>query len=281
MDCEGLDTLIELAIAEDIGSGDITTQAIVVDGMCYADIIAKEELVVCGNDVARKVFARIDESLVYEVLAKDGCLLSSGEKIASVSGKFASVLTAERTVLNFLQRLSGIATATRGVVEKVKGTKVQILDTRKTIPAYRTLEKYAVKTGGGKNHRFGLFDAFLIKNNHIDLLAGDVGLAIRKCRQFAPDKRLEVEVRNLSELEQAIAEAPDAILLDNMSPTEVRRMLEIIDSSVIAGVVEVEVSGGINDGNISEYASLSIDFISLGAITHSARAADISLRCRL
>ncbi len=271
--------LISLALAEDVGSGDVTTGATIQpfqEGKGL--LLAREELVVCGHEVAREVFRHINDSLKYEIIVPDGTKVEEGKVFASVVGTFASILTAERVVLNFLQRLSGVATKTRKITEQVVGTGVRILDTRKTTPGWRTLEKYAVTIGGGHNHREGLFDAVLIKNNHIDALGGDIGMAVMRCRELVePDIPIEVEVRNLRELEQALHTKPDAILLDNMSPDEVKLCVEFVRNQGVE-TVELEASGGINEANVSTYAETGINSISIGAITHSVHAADISLR---
>lgn len=271
--------LIGLAIREDIGSGDITTQATIDPNLTGSAIfLAREEFVVCGNFIAEHVFHTVDSKIKYHEVQQDGSKVFADEVIAKVSGPIGSILTAERTALNFMQRLSGISTLTAQVISQAGDTTVKILDTRKTTPGWRTLEKYAVKIGGGVNHRKGLFDAVLIKNNHIDVLAGDISLAITKCREQAPSSiKIQIEVRNRNELEAALMQTPDSILLDNMSPQETKESVDYIRKSQTKNI-EVEASGGIDLKNIKDYAQTGVNYISLGMLTHSVRAVDISLR---
>ena len=270
--------LIERALCEDISDADITTEALIPKGIQgSAKIIAREDLVVCGQKVVELVFSSLSGELVYKPEVEDGTRLSDSECIGRVSGSFAAILTAERTALNFLQRLSGIATSTNQMLKLLKSEGVDLLDTRKTTPGWRYLEKYAVSVGGGTNHREGLFDAFLIKNNHIDAFGGSIAEAIESCRKQDSSKKLEVEVRDSNELEQAIAAKPDAILLDNMSLSELRESVEKVRSSE-SPQIYLEASGGITSQTVAEVASTGVNGISTGSITHSVKASDISLR---
>ena len=274
---ENSEELIRIALREDIGSGDITTNALIDPSLqAGANLIVKESCVLCGLDVTQAVFRQVDATVKFEARAKDGDHLAPGAIAASVSGSFSSILQAERTALNFLQRMSGIATKTASVAAKLNGLQTRLLDTRKTTPGWRELEKYSVQVGGGKNHRTGLFDQILIKNNHIDALGGDVVAALRKARAAARGFTVEVEVRNETELNAAINESPDIILLDNMSPDELRRCVAIIKQS--GRTIATEASGGINETNVRSYAETGVDFVSMGALTHSVRSVDISLR---
>lgn len=268
-----LERIIKTALAEDIGSGDITTMA-TVDGETEgeADIIAKENLVVAGILIAEAVFKTVDTKIDFKALVTDGDSIRKGKTIAAVSGRVSAILTGERVALNFLQRLSGIATLTSQFVNNVKGFKVKILDTRKTTPGLRVLEKYAVRMGGGFNHRFGLCNGVLIKDNHIAAV-GSIAEAVCRAREKAPKNMLiEVEVKNLNEVKEAIIAGADVIMLDNMKPSVMKKAVEIIGRTAL-----VEASGGINLKNIREIAKTGVDFISVGALTHSARAVDISL----
>jgi len=269
--------LIRLALREDIGSGDITTNALIDPALqAGANLLVKEECIICGLEVARSVFRQVDSSITFELRAKDGDRLTPGTIAASVKGSFAAILQAERTALNFLQRMSGIATKTATVAAHLKGLSTKLLDTRKTTPGWRELEKYSVQIGGGKNHRTGLFDQILIKNNHIDALGGDITAALRKARAAARGFVVEVEVRNEAELREAINESPDIILLDNMSPEELKRCVTIIKQS--GRTIQTEASGGITEANVRAVAESGVDFVSMGALTHSVRSIDISLR---
>ncbi len=270
---ENLDLLIRLAVDEDLGSGDITSTATIdEDSFSRAHIRAKSELTLAGTKAAEKVFHAIDPTVIWNQAPKDGDALKVGDLIATVEGKTRSLLAGERTALNFLQHLSGIATQTRNFVDAAAGTKAKILDTRKTTPAYRELEKEAVRLGGGTNHRCGLYDHYLIKNNHI-ASAGSVKKAVQLALNAAADhQNVEVEVRTLEELEEAIAAHADTVMLDNMSPTDVRVAVERTE-----GRAKLEVSGNMTINRVREYASTGIDFISVGALTHSAPAADINM----
>jgi len=215
--------LVELALADDIGSGDITSDSLLPDTLLgKANILAREPIVICGQELANYVFQEVHRALCYQAAHEDGSHVLEGTVLGTVTGPLRGIFTAERIVLNFLQRLSGVATQTALIVERVKGTGVSILDTRKTTPGYRALEKYAVKIGGGKNHRVGLFDMVMIKSNHLDAFQGDICQAVRCCREtLANDIKIEVEVRDEAELKSALLAKPDAIMLDNMAPTEV------------------------------------------------------------
>jgi nicotinate-nucleotide pyrophosphorylase (carboxylating) len=272
--------LIQLAIKEDIGSGDITTDSLIRrDQRATARILAKESLIVCGNKMVETVFHQIDPQLAFRIVIEDGECADPGETIAELSGSLSSILQAERTALNFLQRLSGIATLTADVVDAVKGTDVRILDTRKTTPGWRELEKYAVRTGGGDNHRQGLFDQVLIKNNHIDALGGDAGAAVKMARERVKSGiAVEVEVRSIDELTKAAKAGPDRILFDNMTPAQLVSALLVLQTLDPQRRISTEASGGISLDNVREYAETGVHFISLGLLTHSARAVDISLR---
>ncbi len=268
--------LIRRALEEDIGPADITTLSCVPEGhLSKAIILAKESFVLAGLDVAREAFLQFDSSLVFKKGCKDGEVVSEGQAIASVEGNTRSILTVERTALNFLQKLSGIATLTRRFVEQTQGTGATVLDTRKTTPTLRILEKYAVSVGGGSNHRFGLYDGILIKDNHIRA-AGGVREAIRRVKAHASGMlKIEVEVNSLEELREALKESPHIVMLDNMPIEDVRKAVELVRQ--IAPQTEIEVSGGVSLETVGEIARAGVDYISIGALTHSARAVDISL----
>ncbi|MBI5874779.1 MAG: carboxylating nicotinate-nucleotide diphosphorylase [Deltaproteobacteria bacterium] len=265
--------IIETALAEDIGSGDITTMAVVDrNANGSAEIVAKEDIVVAGILIAEAVFKTIDAKIEFKALAEDGDNVRKGAAITAVSGRISAILTGERVALNFLQRLSGIATLTSRFVNNVKGFKVKILDTRKTTPGLRILEKYAVRMGGGFNHRFGLCDAVLIKDNHIAAI-GSIAEAVFRAREHAPkDMLIEVEAKNLDEVKEALIAGTDVIMLDNMKPSLMKQAVKIIGKAAL-----IEASGGVNLKNIREIAKTGVDFISVGALTHSAMAVDISL----
>jgi len=266
--------LIERALAEDVGSGDVTTQLTVPRdlGAC-GEFIAKQEIVVAGLPVVEEVFLVLDPSIEFQALAAEGAHVAAQTHLARVTGKASTLLAGERVALNFLQRLCGVATFTRQFVAKLAGLKTMLLDTRKTTPGLRSLEKYAVRMGGGHNHRLRLDEGILIKNNHLTL-AGGIHAAVEgaweRRRAMGSSLPIEVEVRSLVELEEAIGSGADAVLLDNMSPAEVGTCVERA-----RGRVRLEVSGGINLENIRAYAETGVDCISVGALTHSAPAADI------
>lgn len=265
--------LVRDALAEDIGSGDITTEATVPRGAKgSARLIAKEDMVVAGLFIAEKAFELLDKSSVFRPNFEDGHEVKKGAVIATVAGRLQALLTGERVALNFLQRLSGIATITREFVKRIGRSDVRLLDTRKTTPGSRMLEKYAVKTGGGYNHRFGLFDAVLIKDNHI-AASGGIQKAVRSVeRKYRGSVPVEVEVTNFKEVREAIEAGADIIMLDNMDAEKIRKSLKIIKKRAL-----VEVSGGVTLGNVRELAATGVDFISVGALTHSARSVDISM----
>jgi len=265
--------LIELSLAEDIGSGDITTQSLITPQVrARGRIIAKSELVVAGLELVRAVFHYLDPGLGFSVRQGDGSRVRGGELIAEVEGKAQAILTGERTALNFLQRLSGIATLTAHYVSLIEGYEVELLDTRKTTPGWRQWEKYAVRVGGGKNHRFNLSQGVLIKNNHLTLLGG-VKEAVERARQVLPPLlKIEVEVRSLDQVREAIEAGAEVIMLDNMSCPEMAEAVRYI-----AGRALVEASGDINESNIEAVAQTGVNFISLGRLTHSAPAVDIHL----
>jgi nicotinate-nucleotide pyrophosphorylase (carboxylating) len=263
--------IVDLALAEDIGPGDVTTRATVPDdARAEAIIRQKQPGVVHGLEVAELVFARVDPGVEVERRTPEGRWRDGGEVLAA-RGRAASILAAERTALNFLARLSGIATLTAQCVSAVEGTGVRILDTRKTTPGLRGLEKAAVRAGGGVNHRAGLYDAILIKENHVTL-AGGVAQAVAHARRAAPELELEVECRSGAEIDEALAAGARRILLDNMSPVRLRAAV-----TQVAGRATLEASGGMTLETLREHASTGVQFISMGALTHSAPALDFSL----
>lgn len=274
--------LIDLALEEDLGRGDVTSEAIFsMDQLARAYIQAKTPLWISGLDVACAVFARVDGRIHASPLCQDGDALAPGERAMVLSGPVRGLLAAERTALNFLQRLSGIATQTRGYLAAVANTGAQVVDTRKTAPGFRFLDKRAVRHGGGGNHRADLGSGILIKDNHC-AAAGGVGAAVRRARQNAPHTlRLEVEVTTLDELDQALRERADIVLLDNMSPDQVREALLRLPPRGDARRPLIEVSGGITLERVRLYAEAGVDLISVGALTHSVRAADLSMEIEL
>lgn len=274
--------LVMAALAEDIGPGDVTTAAIVSpNDTGEAVIIAKENLVPAGIFIVETVYARLDKRIRVKRLRGDGEAVKKGAVLARVSGPLAPMLTGERVALNFLQRLSGVATHTRRFVEAVKGTHAAILDTRKTTPCFRLLERYAVKMGGGANHRFGLHDAVLIKDNHIKA-AGGVKEAMRRvCLSHGDEGLVEIEASTLKEAAAAVAAGADIILLDNMTTGQIRNAIKIINGAAEGGNTPItEVSGGVTLDNAGKFAKTGADFISVGSLTHSAPAVDISMEVR-
>ena len=272
------DKLIDLSFAEDIGDGDHTTLCCIPeDAMGKSHLLIKEDGILAGVEVAKKVFARFDDTMKVEVLIQDGAYVKKGDIAMVVTGKVRSLLQTERLMLNIMQRMSGIATMTNKYVEKLKGTKTHVLDTRKTTPGMRMLEKQAVKIGGGMNHRIGLFDMILLKDNHVDF-AGGITNAIDRCHKYLEEKglklKIEIEVRNFDELQQVIDHGGvDRIMLDNFSVADTRKAVEII-----AGRFETESSGGITFDTIRQYAECGVDFISVGALTHSVKGLDMSFK---
>ncbi|WP_438482153.1 carboxylating nicotinate-nucleotide diphosphorylase [Oleiharenicola lentus] len=268
--------LIDLALEEDAGLGDVTSRAIFSPAHKSRAIIdAKQDLVMCGLAVAAEVFSRVDSSIKTKLLAADGDHVKSGAAVLRVDGPTAALLTAERTALNFVQRLTGIATLSQRFAEAVKGTGVRVVDTRKTTPGWRALEKYAVRTGGCFNHRSSLGEHVLIKDNHI-AAAGSLTKAVQLCRAAAPHlAKIEVEAKTLAEVREACRAGAEVILLDNMSPAQVAAAV-----TVIAGRALVEVSGGVRLATIRDYALPGVSVISIGALTHSAPSADLSLDLR-
>ena len=265
--------LIDLALEEDAGLGDVTSRAIFPGKhRSRAVIDAKQELVVCGLEIAAQVFQRVDPALKTRLVSRDGARVKKGAVVLAIEGPTASLLTAERTALNFIQRLSGIATQARRFADAVKGTGVRIVDTRKTTPGFRALEKYAVRCGGCLNHRSSLGEHVLIKDNHI-AAAGSLTRAVQLCRAAAPHTaKIEVEAKTMAEVREACRAGAGVILLDNMTPAQVQAAV-----AVIAGRATVEVSGGVRYENLRDYAQPGVDVISIGALTHSAPAADLSL----
>ncbi len=272
------DRLIDLAFAEDIGDGDHTTLCCIpADAMGESKLLIKEEGVFAGVDIAKEVFRRFDPTMEVEVYIEDGTHVKPGDIVMSVKGKIQSLLQTERLMLNILQRMSGIATMTNKYVERLKGTKTRVLDTRKTTPGMRMLEKLAVKIGGGTNHRIGLFDMILLKDNHIDF-AGGIENAISRCHEYLKEKgkdlKIEIEVRDFAELQRVLDfGGVDRIMLDNFTPAETKKAVELI-----AGRYETESSGGITFDTIRDYAEQGVDFISVGALTHSVKGLDMSFK---
>ena len=269
--------VVESALREDIGRGDITSDILIPSGAEGSGvIIAKENGVIAGIPVAELVFKIINSKVEFTAYISDGKKVKEGERIAIVFGEAKGMLAGERTALNFLGHLSGIATKTDSFVKKVSGLNVRIMDTRKTTPNLRVLEKYAVKVGGGYNHRMGLNDAVLIKDNHLKLLKGKIGDLVKKVRSGAPaSMKIEVEAKDLSEVEDALNGEPDIVMLDNMSVSEVSEAVEFVRKS--GHGVLLEVSGGITLENVREYAETGVDIISVGELTHSVKSLDISV----
>ncbi len=271
--------IVKAALAEDIGSGDVTSHAVIPYGeKIRGKIISKRSGIVAGLCIAELVFEAVDKKIKVKMKVKDGARVHPGRILAEVSGPARSILAAERVALNFLQRMSGIATATAGYVKRVRGYKVKILDTRKTAPGLRVFDKYAVKVGGGSNHRMGLYDALLIKENHIDIVGG-IGRAVSQARRNAPSRMpVEVEARTFEEVQEAIEAGANTILLDNMKTATLSRAVKLVKSS--GKKIKTEASGGINLGNVARIAKTGVDCISVGALTHSPKALDISLEIK-
>ena len=273
-----INNLIEMAIAEDIGSGDYTSlSCIPANATGKAQLLVKEKGILAGMEVAKMVFQRIDESLVFNSILKDGDQITPGDIAFTIEGSNQSILKAERIVLNFMQRMSGIATKTKHYTELIKGYNTKVLDTRKTTPGLRLVEKLAVKIGGGQNHRMGLYDMIMIKDNHIDY-AGGIAAAINKTNAYLKennlDLKIEIEARNLKELDEILVVGNvDIIMLDNFSFEDMRTAVKKIN-----GKYKTEASGGITETTIRDYAACGVDFISVGALTHQINSLDLSLK---
>jgi len=273
-----LDDIIIKALDEDIGDGDHTTRSTIpLSAHGKALLLIKEEGILCGLHVAEKIFAHVDQDLIMKTILHDGDSVARGDIAFEVSGRISSILQCERLVLNFMQRLSGIATATARMVKLIEGFDARILDTRKTTPLLRELEKYAVRKGGGLNHRIGLYDMILIKDNHVDY-SGGIVKAIDSVQFYLKENgkelKTEIEVRNFSELQQVVDHGGvDRIMLDNFSPPDLKKAVKLIN-----GRFETEASGGINESNIRDYAATGVDFISVGALTHHIESLDMSLK---
>jgi nicotinate-nucleotide pyrophosphorylase (carboxylating) len=268
--------IISLALSEDIGKGDITSLATIRNNQkATGKFLVKDEGLIAGLIIAKQVMKSVDRKLKFKILVEDGSKVKSGDIVAEVSGNARAILSAERTALNFLQRMSGIATAASIYAEAVSHTKAKVIDTRKTSPGLRVLDKMAVKIGGCDNHRFGLFDMFLIKDNHIEV-AGSITNAVEACRKFMKKKKkkflIEVETKNLDEVKEALLNKADIIMLDNFNINDMKQAVELID-----GKCKVEASGGVNLSTIKSIAETGVDFISVGGLTHSVKALDISL----
>ena len=267
--------LVRRALDEDVGAGDVTTLAVVPEhARGHGSLLAKSPLVLAGLPIALAVFQTLDGTVELVGDARDGDVFEPGDVIARMQGPARALLTGERVALNFLQRLSGIATLARRFAEAADG-RLTVLDTRKTTPTLRALEKYAVRVGGGRNHRFGLYDAFLIKDNHIRL-AGGIGAAVARARAARPDRAVEVEAQSLTQVDEALAAGADVLLVDNLPPADVR---EAVGRS--RGRAKVEISGGVTLDRLEALAATGADFVSVGALTHSAPAADISFEIEI
>jgi nicotinate-nucleotide pyrophosphorylase (carboxylating) len=270
---KNIDALIEAALKEDMPAGDITSENIVPpDSISRAFIVAKEEGVLAGIYVAERVMKKIDRTVFFEIHRKDGQKMNIGDKIAALKGPSVSLLKGERTALNFLQRMSGIATTTQKFVKALDGKKTKILDTRKTTPGLRSLEKYAVRMGGGTNHRFSLSDMVMIKDNHIKIVGNISDAVLLARKKIKPGIKIEVETTKREEAEEALKCGVDIVMLDNMSLNRMREVMKLL-----SGKVQVEVSGNINLSRASKIADLGVDFISVGALTHSYKSLDISM----
>ena len=268
------EVLFDLAYAEDIGDGDITTNNLIDPNVSKtAQLVAKEEGVIAGLKVAEMVFRKFDNTLEWNELLSDGSKVKSGDVIVEFKGNYRALLTGERKALNFLQRLSGIASYANRCMKEIEGTKVEILDTRKTLPGYRHLDKYAVRMGGASNHRFGLYDMVMIKDNHIKV-AGGITQAVEAIRKCVPKSiKIEVETTNIEEVKEALAADVDIIMLDNMSSSLMKECVQIINKRA-----KIEASGNMTIKRIKKVAHTGVDYISIGALTHSVKALDISQR---
>ena len=275
MNNKTVQTAIRVSLAEDIGSGDVTADLISVEIIAQASIIALENAVICGIPWVNEVYRAIDPTIEIQWKVKDGDFVSSHQTLSILIGKARSLVTGERVALNWLQTLSGTATEVNRYVEKLKGTPVRLLDTRKTIPGLRYAQKYAVCCGGGENHRMGLYDAYLIKENHI-VSCGSIAQLIEKARNFHPEKTLEIEVENLEELQEALNAKADIVLLDNFDMEMIRKAVGINN-----GQARLEISGNVTLENIHAIAKTGIDFISVGALTKHLYAIDLAMRIKL
>lgn len=270
-DGNAIDDLINRAIAEDIRTGDVTTNAIISDDQkAEAFWVAKESGVIAGLEVGRKVFERMDPDLKWIPVVTDGDTVTEGTQLVTIKGDCRALLTAERIALNIVQRMCGIATKTARFVTAIKSTSAKILDTRKTVPGLRMLDKYSVAAGGGENHRMGLYDMAMIKDNHI-LAAGGISEAVTAVKRNAPRIKIEVETTNLKEVKEALSAGVDIIMLDNMSPQMMKEAVNFVDARA-----KTEASGNITHENVREVANTGVDYISVGALTHSVNAFDIS-----
>ena len=280
LDKKVINTLITRALQEDIGSGDHSSLAAIdSEAQGKADLLMKEDGIIAGLEVALQVFNEVDPQVSVDVLVKDGDQVKTGDKILSVSGRAQSILSAERLALNFLQRMSGIATKTARMVEMIAHTNCQLLDTRKTTPNFRIFEKWAVLLGGGRNHRFALYDMIMLKDNHNDY-SGGITMAVSKSKEYLLennlDLKIEVETRNLDEVEEALNAGADIIMLDNMTLDQLSEAV-----TLVGGKVQTEASGGITESTITSIAETGVDYISVGALTHSYKSLDMSLKASL
>ncbi|MCX7830115.1 MAG: carboxylating nicotinate-nucleotide diphosphorylase [Acidobacteria bacterium] len=265
-----IDEMIRSAILEDAPYGDLTSNSLEISGIGNGYFLAKEDFILCGMEVVARVFKILDESVKIIQKYQDGQFIKRGTKFCFVKGDLRALLLGERTALNFLQRLSAIATKTNRAVKLLGKSRTKLLDTRKTTPLFRCLEKYAVKTGGGTNHRMGLSDAILIKDNHIEAV-GSISEAIRRARKNCPMKKIEIEVKNIQEFIEAANEKADIIMLDNFTPDDIKRALKLKPKGILT-----EISGGVVLDNLPYLAKLGVDFVSMGALTHTIKAIDIS-----
>lgn len=275
LDLDELTGFIQLALREDIGTGDVTSLALIPpDLQADALLVPREDMVMCGGPVAERIFSLVDGRIVCDMLVPEGTLAQPMQPIMRVRGNARGVLTGERTVLNTLQRMAGVATLTRRYAEAIVGTGAVLLDTRKTMPGMRLLDKYATATGGARNHRMGLYDMVLIKDNHIALVGG-VSEAVTRARTAYPALKVEVECDTLEQVKEALAASPDVIMLDNMQPKQLREAV-----ALVGGRIRLEASGGVRLETIRAIAETGVDFISCGRLTHSATAVDIGLDIR-